>query len=240
MHAVLADPHAGRRLPRHPSPTAPHQAYMAYWLPPLYLMTYLLGWTRPDIGLMWWSDVRRPVECDLLGVLRHWDSRGQFDLLAAWIWRSPQALSVGQMLRHVCTAETQDDRRQVQPDPAWWQEFDARFPDPFGEDGRAFAPFDLFHGGSDPLHVGHHVKAALEGFRGHSIAALATHGSRPVIVLDSMPGWYGEMVRLCAAYELEKPVEVFCKPVGWLGTFRRSASSGLWHAAVEEVHTMGN
>lgn len=240
LHRVLANPQAAGQLPDPPDPEAAHEDYLAYWLPPYYLMTYLLGWARPDFGLSWWLEADRPTDRFPLPVLRHgWDGSNQLDLLAAWVWSSHMALDVGRRLRHICDADREDDRPQLRPESAWQRDFEARFPDPYAEPSRAFAQHDPVHGGIDPLHLSAHVSAPLEEADGTSAVALGESNRRAVVVLESMPGWYARMVDLVRAFDPATEVDVFCKPVGWLGTFHRSPESDIWHAVSEDLHTKG-
>jgi hypothetical protein len=63
---------------------------------------------------------------------------------------------------------------------------------------------------------------------------------RAVLLLDSMMGWYRALVS--ETRSLPKPkghswrLEVVVKPVGWLGTYRRSAETGLWFTGRHYVH----
>ena len=63
------------------------------------------------------------------------------------------------------------------------------------------------------------------------------------MVLENMIGWYHELSNVEGYLPTLKNqswyVDVFVKPVGWLGTFRRSRATGLWFSGQHRFHTPG-
>ncbi len=64
-------------------------------------------------------------------------------------------------------------------------------------------------------------------------------------MVDSMTGWYRALAEDAATLPGDEAdrswdVEVVVRPVGSLGTFRRSSSTGLWYAGRHRNHVVGN
>ncbi|MFD1574263.1 hypothetical protein ACFSEO_08975 [Agromyces cerinus subsp. nitratus] len=76
-------------------------------------------------------------------------------------------------------------------------------------------------------------------------ATLTVSGERTAVyAAESALGWYRGLVELGAGLPL-KPnaswrVEVFVRPIGFLGTYRRSRSTGLWFSGQHRYHSVGN
>jgi hypothetical protein len=90
-------------------------------------------------------------------------------------------------------------------------------------------------GGWDPCHLSRHIDGPLQPVRGNATllrTGCAKHHA--VLLLDSMVGWYRALASECKALPEVKGVswhvDVVVKPAGWLGTYRKSAVTGLWFA----------
>lgn len=100
------------------------------------------------------------------------------------------------------------------------------------------------YGGGDPHHLSDHIKGPLRPVdRLPLLVRTSAADRRAVLFLDSMTGWY----RALATETRSLPklaghswrVDVVVKPVGWLGTYRRSAETGLWFSCPHSVHVRG-
>jgi hypothetical protein len=99
-------------------------------------------------------------------------------------------------------------------------------------------------GGTDPHHLSVHINGPLQPVPTKPLLVrTGAADRRAVLLLDSMIGWYRA---LCTeTRSLPKlaghswRVDVVVKPVGWLGTYRKSSESGLWFTGRHSVHMRG-
>jgi hypothetical protein len=217
---------------------------LAYWSSLLHLLVYGLGWVRPDRGLRWWYDSGKPVNDRTLNFISQvWDSDGQLDWFAAWLWsRSFDTWPEWSTLVREATgyaigeAGLFSDPILAHDDP--WLRARKREADASG----ISAPVG---GGGDPHHLSLHILGPLRPVtRQPLLVRTSAADRRAVLFLDSMMGWY----RALATETRSLPnhlsgrtwrVEVVVKPVGWLGTCRKSAQTGLWFSGRHSVHIHG-
>ena len=78
LHSALADPTDRTPYPAAPLPGSDIADSCAYWETAYYLMTYLLGWSNPAAGLVWFHNKNQDDRGDkLLGLLRDvWNNDG--------------------------------------------------------------------------------------------------------------------------------------------------------------------
>lgn len=92
-------------------------------------------------------------------------------------------------------------------------------------------------------HGGHLTEPLNRAWTHTPVAHTATDQRRAVLMLDSMVGWYAELAeqgqRLPDIGSRSWHVDVVIRPVGWLGTFRRSHLTGLWFTGSHSVHAAG-
>jgi hypothetical protein len=105
-------------------------------------------------------------------------------------------------------------------------------------------PAPISDGGSDPLHLSYHCSAPLQEPVGEPVLLRSDLDRRQAVLrLDSMVGWYRALAEQGGTLpELDGRswhVDVVVRPVGWLGTYRLSRSSGLWFAGRHRFHTPG-
>ncbi len=234
MSQVLAAPRSLRPMLRAPRPgDGLGPGVLAYWCSLLHLLVYGFGWSHPGRGLRWWYDAGKPVDEPKLALLSEvWDADGQLEWFAAWLWTTG---ACSYLLRPIGFA---DDRR-VAVDADWLDGVDGRIteshtPSPYG-------------GGSDPLHLTAHIDGPLQRrMRGRSQLRLHPSGRRTAsFMVDSMTGWYRALAEDAATLPGDEAdrswdVEVVVRPVGSLGTFRRSSSTGLWYTGRHRNHVVGN
>ena len=120
------------------------------------------------------------------------------------------------------------------------------------QNDRSFVNNVLTNGGSDRLHLMSHSEGpAFKLPRGakFSIAPAATvigsdhfgeaNSDRFIMEIDTYYGWYAQLSKVSNMLPSLAPVvDVYCRPAGWLGSFRCSESTGIWHCTTEEIHLM--
>jgi hypothetical protein len=229
VYRALASPLTGEPMPAAPRRGDPHPGTLGYWAALLHMLFFSLGWARPDRGLRWWYDAGRPTDDDRLRLLHSiWDTDGQLDWFAAWLW-SDHVIETGGFAE---ATGYQDDGREVDVDRAWIE----RQRDTAEAAGAFVSPFGA--------HLAVHWSAPLDEPRGDVFLLRSGKTDRhAVLMADSMIGWY----RALALRGADLPnipgrswhVDVVVRPVGWLGTYRRSRVSGLWFAGPHRFHIQG-
>lgn len=215
---------------------------IAFWTPMFHPLVFGLGWTRPDLGLARWRDVGfAPLDPVLVAALRWWRKDGIESLLA---WAAITDVFIKQSAELTRLAGVTAAPREHLPDTREWT---ARRAEPDWQ--------ETWGGGGDPFHLWHHAILPLGGpvappDRGQHLGVPASapkHHVNPaspseqVLLLDTYPRWYEYLLAEVAdSSASEVAIDVVCKPVGWLGTYRISPATGLWHRGDEFVHMLGN
>lgn len=232
LYGVLASPYSNRPFPQRPSDSS-HDLALGYWSALLHLLIYSFGWARPDRGMRWWYDSGKPVDDPRLRLLKDvWDEDGQLDAFVAWLWTTQQLADVDAL---EAIAGRTIDRASVPTDQEWLN----KVTEAAASAGIASpAPY----GGWDPLHLSNHCSGPLADVRSTpTLVRSDAEKRRAVLVTDSMVGWY----RVLAGVDLPDlgdqswRVDVISKPVGYLGTFRRSRDTGLWFSGKHRFHVRG-
>jgi hypothetical protein len=98
-----------------------------------------------------------------------------------------------------------------------------------------------FHTEGDTFHLNRHLQSDLPSSEATITVA---KDRRAVLVTPEADSWYAT---LGALGDTLKPlhnqswyVDVFVKTIGFMGTFRRSRSSGLWFSGQHRIHSPGN
>jgi hypothetical protein len=241
IHHALANPQAEVEFPAMPREDLDVLYFCAYWEPANYIMFFLLGWTQPGKGLLWWYKNNKETFGDArLQLLKTiWDYEGQLDLLAAWFWDEGKGPHSLEMLINL-TARNVSSFKKVSPGKDWWEQFRRKY-----QNAETNPPNPLLTSGSNELHFGHCMGAA--AYENHSNALFLKSSKterKAVLLLEKARGWYGAL----AHHGKELPdigdhswyVDVIVKPIGWMGTFRRSRVTGLWFQGKHSVHMAGN
>jgi hypothetical protein len=240
LHRALASAGDVVRFPRLAKDCSLTQA-CAYWETAVYLLNYLLGWRRAGEGLRrWYRAGRDDHGDDRLRLLQAvWNDRDQLDLLAAWYWRADGAhhQPLDQLALPVASPPTVDDAPSF-PGAEWWESLRRRHP------GYGVAyNHDPLHGGTNPLHLGHSNGTAHAPHDAPGWIAYDAPTRRAVLMLDVAAGWYAMLARIGATLPdlgaHSWHVDVVVRPIGWLGTFRRSRVTGLWFQGKHSIHMMG-
>ena len=227
----------------HPWPERPaagrFQDGIAWWVPAVELLAYSLAWPRLDIGLRWWCHAGRPVDDSRLAMIDQMLG-ADVDELLAWLLTSAKAR---QLESHIAdaTATELPDHPRLAADSEWLDAVLARA-------GDRMSPY-AGEGGSDPLHLYDHAcNAVSDGEDDNASIARLIAGTADtrsaVLLIDRYGGWYRELARYGAtlpalANNRSWRVDVLCRPVGCLGTFRRSRLTGRWFAGRHRFHSKG-
>jgi hypothetical protein len=94
-YRVLADPDGIGVMPKSPAEVAEHDENgwsgiafdhgLGYFASLQSFLTYSFGWTRHDLGLLWWYDEGRPVDDPRFALLKAiWDADGTLLRYLAW------------------------------------------------------------------------------------------------------------------------------------------------------------
>jgi hypothetical protein len=198
-----------------------------WWIPLVHLLCFSLGWPRPDIGLRSWIDQGRPLGHPALGLIEAIWGR-DLDVFCVWCWRYTHWFAQ--------IAEALDLPPDRAPAVAMDRTWEERIIAQAGRD-------QPVGGGGDPLHLAVHAQSPIEPSTKSGDLLLGAD-RRAVLLLDEYRGWYRALHEQCGALpplELDRSwrVDVIVRPVGWLGTFRRSRDSGRWFSGQHRFHELG-
>lgn len=237
MFRALASPLTNERMPAAPTPGDDVYAATGYWASLLHLLCYSFGWARPDHGLQWWFEAGKPVDDDprLQLLAEIWDADGQLD------WFAAQLSSLGAdtfPLPLLADVSRYEEKARGAAFERRWIESQRSSADASG------IPSPISNGGSDPLHLSAHCSGPLEETVGEALLLRSDRNqAQAVLRLDSMVGWYRALClhgeALPELHGRSWHVDVVVRPVGWLGTYRQSRSSGLWFAGRHRYHAPG-
>lgn len=221
LHRILAKSAAANEFPRVSGDLSLNDA-CPVWETLHYLLRFLLGWEDTGAGLAVWYATGKPIDdSPLLQIVSElWDRNRQLDFYAAWAWvYGPQGHARDPLYHNV----------------DWWKEFKRRSR-PSGS--------DPFHGGSNPLHLGHsewfgNDQPETDRAQLH----FDTFARRAVLIVNQFGSWRRDLrmaeQRLPPVGERSWQVEVFDRQVGFLGLFRLSRVTGRWFQGKHRVHMLG-
>lgn len=111
----------------------------------------------------------------------------------------------------------------------------------------------LRYGGYDSLHLeGHWDGPRIRNRKEESFNLTSAQTSyvlnesawpsnRLILETDKYQGWYELLTRIGNLNHIpDQVIDVYCQPVGWLGRFSKSSTTGKWHCTSEEIHTWGH
>lgn len=241
-----ADPAQGLVMPASPTSMLEDEDWerrfkqqLAYYTSLHSFLTYSFGWTRHDKGLLWWYEAGWPTADPRLALLKDiWFDDDTLTGYLAWATTIDPSLIASPLRRWA----KQLDVRPVQVPQRWVDEF------------RSALSEGVWAGGSDPMHLsgGWHGAAAsgvVEAGASDSPPA-RMHGvdvqSRSAtFVAEEVRDWYTNLTDLGERLPpldgvLNWHVDVFVKPIGYLGVYRRSRQTGLWFSGQHRYHSVGN
>ena len=229
VHQILSCPDAPWEFPRLSPATSENNA-RAYWDAALYCVRYLLGWSDAGAGLRWWcergyDETLSPV----LEFLRHAHcASGLMDTFALWAWQE----------RWSPESRPRDRSLESFRGPRWLSDYRARFPTPNTNMPIRYPG----EAGTNPMHLGR-ARPDVDEADGHLV--LGTRAEREAVVLsNAASSWYTTLVALGKQLpdlgEHSWHVDVVAKPLGWIGTFRLSRTTGRWFVGKHSIHMAGN
>jgi hypothetical protein len=229
-YRALADPHGAAILPAAPTPRTDEIDAVGYFACLQSFLTYSLGWTWHDKGLIWWCDAGMPVDDPRFALIRDvWVADGLLETYIDWCSTHPVMVALDAFTTRV-------DHRPLDLPFEWRRRLPGQPSDvdPTSAYGKHLESGGHISGPSEPTSA-----AGTRLFRGDDGSPRAT------FVSDVVEGWYASL----AARGADLPaliddrswrVDVFVKPIGVLGTYRRSRSTGLWFSGRHALHIVGN
>lgn len=214
---------------RAPDLDAAQARLLAYWNPLLHLLMYGLGWARADVGLLRWRELGYPTTDPVLRVVAQWWNTERLEDFAAWATTSDRfEIMAGEIRRAAHAPAT----------PVTYPEI----PSALGLRTREPAWCRVWSTGSDLLHLRGHAMTPV-GMHGFDVQGLEPVSHRDdaghlVLFTRTYWNWYRHLAESGRASQ--GTVDVVCRPVGWLGTYRQSPNTELWHRSDEDTHILGN
>jgi hypothetical protein len=206
-------------------------ASQAYWAPLLHLLCFGLSWTRPDVGIARWSQLGRPLDDPVLRVINRWWGSHIEDFLA-WAAVTPTLVDLGEEI----------------VERGHYNRFNRdRLPDAFGERRRDPAWLATWDGGVDQLHLTRHALTPIE-YPERGITSRQHNDwqsqdvPRRVVIVDGYPAWHASLWHYrptLANNGRSIRTDVVCKPIGWLGEYRHSRTTGAWFRGQHRWHELG-
>lgn len=244
-HAVV-DPGASIEFPPSPERAPGREVDLlyyraAYWAPLFHLTCFGLGWQRPDLGLARWLEQGAPTDDPILRVIGQWWGVGVENMLA-WTTDPNTAfpLLVGSVdavigMQSPKTA-LRDRWKELRQTQEWGQILWGPDPDGMHLQLHGITPVE----GDSWLGEAH-----VRGDEPELIFLNRGKSQRAVLMLDSYVGWYRHLHALGATLPDRDDghawrVDVVVRPLGFLGTYRRSWESGRWFSGQHRWHTLGS
>ena len=231
---ALADPEGTHDFAQAPQGGDRGSTGHAYWESLLFLLVHSFGWRSPAHGLKWWHDAGRPCDDERLSLIdQTWLADGFMRWFEAWVQFRSFSAKGEQAFQNLplVIPETETDRLGEALDY-----LNLKLPRP-----------DT----SDNLHLVGHLSGwvadeVLENPAPHNELILDSDGNpRGVLITDRVSS-FREFLDGAAALQNEHPsgrswrIDVICKQIGWLGTYRRSRVTGYWFAGKHSIHRAGH
>jgi len=226
-----------------PLPARPHGGTdddLAYWGPLIPLVSFGLGWSRPDLGLQRWLAESCPTDDPILSVVDRWWGRDGITDFMAWVvsWGGLKVpLASRQAAPHYLPfpphrypPADSDELRQRRVDPEWLKTWSDT---------------------GDSMHLTGHVGAPLVYENAQPTALSNAHQIDPrdtqtiprlQITTPTYTGWYTHFASYptgVGANGRSVRTDVVVKPIGWMGEFRQHTTTRLWFRGRASVHLWG-
>lgn len=233
VFSALAAPDYGHEVPAAPLESDPHEQSRGYWAALHYILIYRLGWAHPERGLRRWYDDGKPVDDATLALVSEiWDRDGNLDAYLAWVMPGGANFLRGKGIEPGFPG---DDLGSI---PVLWREWHRR---------NTLQPNSDTHylsSSGDPLHLTGHSGESGAPDLNSTLSVISRSGRRAVFITNTMDAWYFDLEAKHGALPdiggAVWRVDVFVRPVGFLGTFRRSSVTGLWFCGRHRTHISGN
>lgn len=251
-YRALAEPRTAVVMPANPDSISHeyenlerrHRQRLAYYTALQSFLTYSFGWTRHDKGLLWWYENERIIDDARFALIRDiWVEDDTLSGYLAWVISRMEAAPLEAI-------------RALRPWAARCDTAPAALPAQMATSLHTELHRGVWATGSDPMHLwgGHHagLPSGLRYFgesdhspRPARIVSADRASRSAIVVAESADGWYAQL----ADHARELPtlagamswhVDVYVKPWGFVGTFRRSRDTGLWFSGRHRHHIVGN
>lgn len=239
-HQIITNPTAHHRFPCIPTGDGDDAFYatIRYWDSCYYYLRVILGWSDPAAGMFWYFENKNSdVEDYRIEILKClWDYEGQLELLAAWLFsNSHPYIREMQLSPHFGFDIPPCHPLELD---IWWREFRQKY-----RNGKSPYPADPYHGGNNPLHLGH-FEFVYESPESEAVLLVSDKKDRTAtLIIENAYGWVSALVNQCGKLpELggrSWHVHVFAKTIGYLGMFRKSRQSGMWFHGKHSLHSVG-
>lgn len=206
-----------------------------WWLALIHLLTFGLGWSRPDLGLQRWIQAGQPTDDPILSLVSEWwgDTVMEIPIYSAtgtgqYIDEATHWLAEHRRANYVPT---------VRPDKSWHHHINR---------GASLIQSTLNHiFGGHHLHLGGplHENPSSRAHQPERYPDNDGGTTRMTLLLDRYAGWYRALMDVHDGRDergRSVHVDVVCRPIGWLGEFRKSTHTGLWFRGQHSVHLLGN
>jgi hypothetical protein len=203
----------------------------------LALTTYRLGWSRPAWGLArYFASPKTKNDMTLQFIQRHWGRRA-LRMFSAFTEKHDGVSISGANLK----------RGQRPPEEAaeflksWGTYHDEGFPktsqDQLSDEG-----------GHDLLHLLTHLPVSWSGewtrLAGSALPLREVRPNHYLLTIPEAAGWYGYLQSFSSGRNIllleTALVDVYIDSIGFMGTYRYSEETNLWHTCSREVHLLGN
>lgn len=237
-YRVLAAPKSGLAMPAIPRREHHVMEVVGYWASLNMFLTYSLGWTRHDRGLMGWYDAGKPTDDPRFAlILRVWERDGMLERYLEWSCTKPSQMGpLNELTR-------QFDSTPLKLSTDWQRRFSQIRIEQAAENSVATT--------ADGKHLETTIHTAgpiLTGpQREQKLSEMIVADSerrRAVFISDTAYGWYADLANQGGELQGDSNrswyIDVFVRTIGFLGTYRRSRQTGLWFSGQHRYHSVGN
>ena len=224
---ALANPEGTHDFAQAPRPNGPMEH--AYWESLLFLLVHSFGWRSPAQGLQWWHDAGRPCDDDRFALIAQtWLADGFLRWFEAWVQhRRFDPIGRGGFPQGLPLPVPETELEQLAMTARYLA---LRLPE---------GDF------SDSHHLLDHL-FRYWGEPGDNELILDSDGGPRGVLLTGRVDSFRAFLHETAALKHEHPsgrswrIDVICKQIGWLGTYRRSRVTGYWFAGKHSIHMAGH
>jgi hypothetical protein len=244
-YSAVAGSLASGVMPEAPRAGGPHQQGLGYFASLQSFLTYSFAWTRHDRGLLWWYEAGMPTTDPRFELIKLvWERDGLLDRYLGWfvdrgMWdNGPRAY---EPLRQ-WSRRLDEQRDTLSPEMALRLNRARRAAE---TDDSSRSPWGMHLEGGDHISAPSQAQTHGDAEPSARIVAARADSRTATFVADRVTGWYSA---LCDRGAELPPlpaksswyVDVFVKPIGFMGTFRRSRETGLWFSGKHQLHAVGN
>jgi hypothetical protein len=243
-YGVLASAFLTGAMPAAPRVGGAHAQGLGYFASLQSFLTYSFAWTRHDRGLLWWYEAGMPTPDLRLQLLKHiWEQDGLLDRYLAWVIDRGIAQYMSNVYEPLRPWARDIDDRPERLSPAMASRV-ARARQAAEADDWSRNPWGMHLEGGDHIGAPSTASVSVSKTAGR-IVSVEPAGRSATFVANRGAGWYRALYDEGSALPpLEGNaswyVDVYVKPIGYLGTYRRSRATGLWFSGQHRFHAVGN